>query len=224
MDEVKMKLPSETMQPKCLQASHLVLHAIIKRLAKVVSPNPILKNVIFSVCGSKDSMVSPLLRTPGRYTITILCRQCEHKQNVLGEEPFLPIFDKLYDPIFHGAFLLLGYGKELDHFSISVIFRTLCLSLDDYINTDEIYQLLVNCRNTSCKTHPLIHCQLHWTCLKCFVLFAHKETDKSFSNFLAVDSVSYTSKFSLDTPLAELIGSCPLFPSFVVKLGPSVRK
>ena len=30
MDEVKMKLPSEIMQPKHLQASHLVPHAIIK--------------------------------------------------------------------------------------------------------------------------------------------------------------------------------------------------
>jgi len=95
--EGKMELPSKMMQPKRLQASHLVPHAIIKRLAKGVSPDPISKNVFFSVSGSKDSMVSPLLRTPGRCTITMLCRQCEHKLNVSGEEPFLPIFDKLYD-------------------------------------------------------------------------------------------------------------------------------
>ena len=31
-----------------------------------------------------------------------------------------------------------------------------------------------------------------------------EEMDKAFSNFLALNSVSYTSKFSLDTPLAEL--------------------
>ena len=48
MDEVKMKLPSETMQPKCLQASHLVPHAIIKRLAKVVLQIPSWK-MLFSV-------------------------------------------------------------------------------------------------------------------------------------------------------------------------------
>ena len=58
-----------------------------------------------------------------------------------------------------------------------------------------------------------------------------EETDKSFSNFIALNSVSYTSKFSLDTPLAEL----GTFESvlahfflgiayFAAKLGPSVSK
>ena len=76
----------------------------------------------------------------------MLCRQCEHKLNVLGEEPFLPILDKLYDSSVHGAEFLLNYGKDLYHFSVSLIFRTLHPSLDDYISTDEVYQLLANCR------------------------------------------------------------------------------
>ena len=61
-----------------------------------------------------------------------------------------------------------------------------------------------------------------------------EETDKSFRDFIALNCVSYTSKFSLDTPLAEL----GTFESvlahfflvklgivcFAVKLGPSVSK
>ena len=238
LDEVKVKLPSKTMQPKRLQASHLVPHAIIKRLAKVVSPDPISKNVFFSVSGSKDSMVTPLMRTPARCTITMLCRQCEHKLNVLGEEPFLPIFDKLYDPTLHGAEFQLGYGKELYHFSVGLIFRTVHPSLDDYINTDEVYQLLVNCRKYLMQDTPT-HLQSASLDMPEVFLFVcpqneGEEVDKSFSNFLALDSVSYTSKFSLDTPLAEL----GTFESvlahfflvklgivcFMVKLGPSVSK
>ena len=238
MNEVKMKLPSETMQPKRLQASHLVPHAIIKRLAKVVSPNPISKNVFFSVSESKDSMVSPLLRTPARCTITMLCRQCEHKLNVLGEEPFLPIFDKLYDSSLHGAEFLLDYGKELYHFSVGLIFRTLHPSLDDYINTGEVYQLLANCRKYLMQgtTSGSLSASLDMPEVFLFVCPQNtlEETDKSFSNFLALNSVSYISKFSLDTTLAEL----GTFESvlahfflvklgivcFVVKLGPSVTK
>lgn len=236
--EGKMELPSKTIQPKRLQASHLVPHAIIKRLAKGVSPDPISRNVFFSVSGSKDSMVSPLLRTPGRCTITMLCRQCEHKLNVSGEEPFLPIFDKLYDSTLHGSEFALDYGKELYHFSIGLVFRTLHPSLDDYINTDDVYQLLVNCRKslTQDTTSASQAASLDMPEVFLFVCPQNEveETDESFSAFIALNSVSYTSKFSLDTPLAEL----GTFESvlahfflvklgivcFVVKLGPSVSK
>ena len=236
MDEVKVKLPSKTMQPKRLQASHLVPHAIIKRLAKVVSPDPISKNVFFSVSGSKDSMVTPLMRTPARCTITMLCRQCEHKLNVLGEEPFLPIFDKLYDPTLRGAEFLLDYGKELYHFSIGLIFRTVHPSLDDYINTDEVYQLLVNCRKYLMQDANSLSASLDMPEVFLFVCPQNEgeEMDKSFSNFLALNSVSYISKFSLDTPLAELDTFESVLAHFflvklgivclVVKLGPSISR
>lgn len=236
MDEVKVKLPSKTMEPKRLQASHLVPHAIIKRLAKVVSPDPISKNVFFSVSGSKDSMVTPLMRTPARCTITMLCRQCEHKLNVLGEEPFLPIFDKLYDPTLCGAEFLLDYGKELYHFSVGLIFRTVHPSLDDYINTDEVYQLLVNCRKYLMQDANSLSASLDMPEVFLFVCPQNEgeEMDKSFSNFLALNSVSYISKFSLDTPLAELDTFESVLAHFflvklgivclVVKLGPSISR
>ena len=58
--------------------------------------------------------------------------------------------------------------------------------------------------------------------------------DKSFSNFLALNSVSYISKFSLDTPLAELDTFESVLAHFflvklgivclVVKLGPSISR
>ena len=236
MDEVKVKLPSKTMKPKRLQASHLVPHAIIKRLAKVVSPDPISKNVFFSVSGSKDSMVTPLMRTPARCTITMLCRQCEHKLNVLGEEPFLPIFDKLYDPTLRGAEFLLDYGKELYHFSVGLIFRTVHPSLDDYINTDEVYQLLVNCRKYLMQDANSLSASLDMPEVFLFVCPQNEgeEMDKSFSNFLALNSVSYISKFSLDTPLAELDTFESVLAHFflvklgivclVVKLGPSISR
>ena len=236
MDEVKVKLPSKTMQPKRLQASHLVPHAIIKRLAKVVSPDPISKNVFFSVSGSKDSMVTPLMRTPARCTITMLCRQCEHKLNVLGEEPFLPIFDKLYDPTLRGAEFLLDYGKELYHFSVGLIFRTVHPSLDDYINTDEVYQLLVNCRKYLMQDANSLSASLDMPEVFLFVCPQNEgeEMDKSFSNFLALNSVSYISKFSLDTPLAELDTFESVLAHFflvklgivclLVKLGPSISR
>jgi len=47
-----------------------------------------------------------------------------------------------------------------------------------------------------------------------------EETDNSFSTFITLDSVSYTSKFYLDTPLAELgTFESVLAHFFLVKLG-----
>ena len=85
--------------------------------------------------------------------------------------------------------------------------------------------------NTSCKTQLLVHCQLHRPWLKCFFSFAYKtnlkrQIAKSFSNFVALDSVSHTSKSPLDTSLAELGTFESVLAHFflVLWLGPSVSK
>jgi len=93
---------------------------------------------------------------------------------VLGEEPFLPIFDKLYDSTLHGSEFALDYGKELYHFSIGLIFRTLHLSLDDYINTDDVYQLLVNCRKSLTQDTTSASLEASLDMPEVFLLFAHR--------------------------------------------------
>lgn len=198
-----------------IKQSHLVPHGIIKRLAKVdgrESTNT--KSVVFGVSGTKlDSK-----RTPATSTVYMLCGSCEQMINDIGESPFISFFEKLIDPTLIDSQQELKYGKELYYFCISLIFRTLCPSQDEYINTDEVYQLLVRCRaylleGRSGKVEELSKVLLFVHPL------AHNETDE-YMCFIEQSSVSYTSKFALDCRREELESFESVYANFfLVKMG-----
>ena len=198
-----------------IKQSHLIPHGILKRLVKVDGKEPINpKSIVFGVSGTKlDSK-----RTPATSTVYMLCGACEQVINDNGESPFISFFEKLIDPTLVDSRQELKYGKELYYFCISLIFRTLCPSQDEYINTDEVYQLLVRCRayllegrSGKVEDLPKVLLFIH--------SFAHNETDE-YKSFIQQSSVSYTSKLALDCRREELESFESVYANFfLVKMG-----
>lgn len=199
-----------------IKRSHLIPHSIIKRLAKVDSKQPTNpKCVVFGVSGTKlDSE-----RTPATATVHMLCGPCEQMINNNGEYPFISFFEKLIDPTLVNSQQELKYGKELYYFCLSLVFRTLCPSQDAYINTNEMYQLLVQCRAYllegglgTIKDLPQVFLFIH--------PFANDEVDEQYKSFIEQSSVSYTSKFGLDCRREELDSFESVYANFfLVKMG-----
>ena len=199
-----------------IKHSHLIPHGIIKRLANIDKRQPTNpKCVVFGVSGTKlDSQ-----RTPATSTIHMLCGSCEQMINNNGEDPFISFFENLIDPTLAKSQQELKYGKELYYFCLSLIFRTLCPSQNEYINTDEVYQLLVQCRAYLLEGRldkaddlPQVFLIIH--------PFADDETDERKKSFIEQSSVSYTSKFGLDCKREELDSFESVYASFfLVKMG-----
>ena len=198
-----------------IKRSHLIPHGVIKRLALVDGKQPTNpKPVVFGVSGTKlDSQ-----RTPATSTVHMLCGSCEQMINNNGEDPFLHFFKKLIDPALVDSRQELKYGRELYYFCLSLTFRTLCPSQDEYINTDEVYQLLVQCRayllSGSSKVDDLPN----------VLLFIHPligdDESVEYKSFVEQSSVSYTSKFALDCKREELDSFESVYANFfLVKMG-----
>ena len=206
--------------PKRIHASHLFPRSAIKRLAHQdpVIEDKVSKNVLFGAYGTK--LKDTVQRTPGTCTLYMLCTSCEHMLNVKGEQPFLRIFEKLYDPSSHNEECEVLYGKELYHFCVGLIFRTLCPSQDDYINTAEVYQLLVNCRKFLMVDNP-VDVVNEMSGVYFFICPTDEpDFDETMRSFMVENSASYTSKTSLDCPL-EALGTFEsvLANFFMIKLG-----
>ena len=205
-------------QKESIRASHLIPRSIIQRFAQDIPKDAISKSIVFGGFGTKLEHMR--FRTPATCTVYLLCSSCEHTLNVEGEQPCLKIIDHLYNPSSCEKGTTFTYGTELYHFCIGLIFRTLCPSQDDYINTDEVYDLLVKCREflTTKSTQKAA------TLLPNVFLFicpvSVDEADASMASFLVENSVSYTSKISLDCPLEDLgTFESVLANFFIVKVG-----
>ena len=113
---------------KKIHASHLIPRSAINRLANQdpVDEDKVSKNILFGAFGTK--LKDTVQRTPKTCTLYMLCTSCEHMLNVKGEQPFLRIFDKLYDPASQNEECEVLYGEELYHFCVGLIFRTLSIS------------------------------------------------------------------------------------------------
>lgn len=102
---------------------------------------------------------------------------------------------------------------------MSLIFRTLCPSQDDYINSDEVYQLLQQCRAFLMSESPLDVIDSP----NIYILVCPNNEDgcdEMMANFLKESSVSYTSKLSLDCKSEELGTFESVFANFfIVKMG-----
>ena len=200
-----------TTQKAPLCASHLVPNAVIKMLARDAAQSVGSKKVVvFGTFGTKsDKSVSPSL-----CTLHMLCRACEHNLNHNGEFYFLQFFEKLYSN--PDAYLEHGYGKELYHFCVGIIFRTLCPSQSDYLNCEEVYNLLVQSRHylqgdkgTDPPEIYILACPTK-----------DSDFDDKMEDFIAENCVSFTSKISLDCPLSSLgTFESTLAHFFMVKVG-----
>lgn len=214
----------EKMKPKqqkgSIRASHLFPHGIISRLANSTCALTIpgSKNILFGVSGTKLQNV--MKRTPATSTIFMLCPMCEHNLNVLGEESFFNFFEKLYTPLYRESGAEYGYGGKMYHFCIGLIFRTLCPSQDDYINTDEVYQLLLQCRAFLTADSPLETVDKFPRVFMLLCSISREDYGETFCTFIEENLVSYTSKISLDCRLEELGTFVSVFANFfMVKLG-----
>ena len=206
---------------KKFHASHLIPRSAIKRLANQdpVDEDKVSKNILFGAFGTK--LKDTVQRTPKTTcTLYMLCTSCEHMLNVKGEQPFLRMFDKLYDPASQNEECEVLYGEELYHFCVRLIFRTLCPSQDDYINTAEVYQLLVNCRKFLMADNPFTVVN-EMPGIYFFICPTDEpDFDEAMKSFMVENSASYTSKISLDCPL-EALGTFEsvLANFFMIKLG-----
>ena len=215
-----MKAPKRT-----IHASHLIPHSVIKRLANSAPKSDVAvadtKNILFGVSGTKLENI--MKRTPGTSTVYMLCSLCEHILNIHGEQSFLNFFEKVYKPLFSDVCsdVKYAYGNELYHFCVGLVFRTLCPSQDEYINSDEVYRLLLQCRAfLTADDDPL---QTIDNTPEVFMFLCSSEQDnhdENFQAFLTEGSASYTAKISLDCQLEELGTFESVFANFfLVKLG-----
>lgn len=200
---------------RAIRASHLIPHSVIKRLKKTV-PESGGKDVVFGTSGTK--MRNAMKRTPGTTTVYMLCPLCEHNLSVLGEEPFLDFLEKVYGSLSIDTDIEHAYGKELYHFCVGLIFRTLCPSQDDYINSNEVYQLLLQCRAFLTDDKHTLQTKIPEVFM--FICPIEESYGAAYQAFITENSVSYTAKISLDCHVEELGTFMSVFANFfIVKLG-----
>ena len=97
-----------------------------------------------------EARKSDRLYSARQITLYMLCLACEGIISRNGEEQFPSLFfNKIYDqsdPLKSKSMLKIEYGKWLYTFCLGMIFRNLHWHKGYYINENELYQLLVQCR------------------------------------------------------------------------------
>ena len=201
-----------------IRFSHLIPQSVIKYFMKSADVAPSSKNVLFGGPGTKLSSTRKC--TAGKAAVYMLCPSCEHNLNVLGEQAFMGFLEKVYDPLVSNTETQHGYGKEMYHFCMGLIFRTLCPSQSEYINVDEVHQLLVQCRAFLTADCPLQACS---NLPEVFMFVCPGEDDnyeERFCAFINQDSASYIGLMSLDCHVEMLHTFVSVLANFfMVKLG-----
>ena len=140
-----------------LIASHVYPRAILDRFASSI-PLPKGKKV-FDDIGPAAGRREQLVKTAKESNFYMLCHQCEDTLNKHGEKWFLVnFFDKLYDttnPENSRCEQSIPYTSQLYMFCVGLIFRTLKWEMDSFVNSDECYQLLLQCRHCLLNPHSL---------------------------------------------------------------------
>ena len=133
-----------------LISSHLFPKAMLERFSSGV-PLPTSKKIYDTYTpGIGPQFVGDQPQTAKESSLYMLCHHCEDLLSQHGENWFLTnFFDKLYDtttPEKSRGEQTLSYSSKLYLFCIGILFRTLSWDLTTYINSDECYKLLVQCR------------------------------------------------------------------------------
>jgi len=141
--------PSTSHKEKLI-SSHVFPKAMLDRFASSV---PLPKNRrIFDVMnpGLSSQFTGDQPQSAKEASYYMLCHSCEDLLSQHGENWFLTnFFDKIYDKNVPKRSLdeqVLSYTSKLYLFCIGIIFRTLSWDWNGYLNSDECYQLLVQCR------------------------------------------------------------------------------
>ena len=134
-----------------LISSHLFPKAMLDRFASSV---PVPKNKrIFDTLnpGLSSQFTGDHPQSAKESSYYMLCHSCEDLLSQQGENWFLTnFFDKLYDKSNPGISQdkqVIPYTSKLYLFCAGIIFRTLTWGWNSYLNSDECYQLLIQCRS-----------------------------------------------------------------------------
>ena len=130
-----------------LARSHFIPRSVLKRLSSA-HPLP-LDQQTYAFLYHSDTK-SERLYSAKQLIYYMLCFTCEKIVQHNGEDQFPPLFfEKIYDqkdPQKSQSMQEIEYGKWLYTFCLGIIFRNLHWHRGFYVNEDEIYQLLVQCR------------------------------------------------------------------------------
>lgn len=203
--------------------SHVIPHAILDILSPEKKGD---KQTIYS-SGTAIKKASSRLLAPGEMVYYMLCHSCEGVVSVNGETQFSPhFFQKIYDRKDESYDLAIkeqwiDYGPWLHQFCVSLIFRAMHWSIEEYLNDDVIYAAFKQCRS----------CISSWPCdkrdqsnlLKIYIFVSplfvgdHEKMQHKYLNWFLRSSLSVNfGHFDLNTSLSSLM----LTPSyFVIQLG-----
>lgn len=133
---------------KKLARSHFFPNSILKRFS-CGHPLP-QSHRTFQSLYQRGKDDGNLIKSAKQVTHYMLCHYCEHLISTHGEEQFPSLFfDTIYNihkPLSSRASLDIEYGEWLYQFCLGMVFRNLILPTNCYLNEDEIYDLLVQCR------------------------------------------------------------------------------
>lgn len=146
---------ASTSSKERLISSHMYPKAMLDRFASGV-PLPKNRRIYDSLNpGLSSQFVGDHPQSAKESSYYMLCHNCEDLLSQHGENWFLTnFFDKLYDKINARSSRneqLIPYTNKLYLFCVGIIFRTLSWGWNEYVNSDECYQLLTQCR--TCLLH-----------------------------------------------------------------------
>ena len=138
--------------------SHQIPDSILTRFAQCV-PAPSAGNLkLFKADYAGTVLESELgkVYAPKQMSRDMFCRKCKDILSSNGETQFIPLFfDRIYDPSDpqkHQREQYIEYSNWLYLFCVGLIFRNISWYDNMFLNEDEIYKLLVQCRK--CILNP----------------------------------------------------------------------
>ena len=130
--------------------SHSIPYSLLDRFARSVPSKRNLKMFRSSAEGTQLKPHKGKIYAPKQITRDMFCTTCEDILSAKGETQFMrDFFDKIYDSSDHTKprqSQKIEYGKWLYHFCAGLIYRNLIWEKDSFLNEDELYKLLLGCR------------------------------------------------------------------------------
>lgn len=141
---------SEKTKHSKLVHSHLIPYSLLSRFAHSLPAKRNLKIFRSSAQGTVMEQHKGKVYAPKQVTRYMFCTTCEDILSAKGEAKFIPdFFDKIYDssdPSKPCQMQNIRYGKWLYHFCAGLIYRNLIWEENSYLNEDDLYELLMGCR------------------------------------------------------------------------------
>ena len=141
---------SEIKKHSKLVHSHPIPYSLLDRFAHSVPSKRNLKMFHLSAESTQMEPHKGKVYAPKQMTRDMFCTTCEDILSAKGETQFMrDFFDKIYDysdPTKSCQSQEIEYGKWLYHFCAGLIYRNLIWEENSFLNEDELYKLLLGCR------------------------------------------------------------------------------